>query len=284
MLVNLKEILAIAEEKKIAIGMFNATGLDSIQAIVTAAEELNMPVIIAHAEVHNKFNDIELIAPVLVSIAKKSKIPICLHLDHGESMEMILRALDLGFTSVMYDGSHLPLIENIKRTKTVVEIARKHNASVEGEIGRLVTKESGQEDNLLVEDPKAYYTKLDEAILFVKETEVDALAIAFGTTHGFYKSTPLLDFDLVKNVSEATNKPLVMHGGSGVPTKDVQRAILNGIRKVNYYSYMSKAGYEAAKEVINSNLTNYLHDVLEKAKEAMRINVKAAIKVFSFID
>ena len=282
MLVNLKEILQIAEERKIAIGMFNATGLESIQAIVDAAVELNMPVIIAHAEVHNIYNDIEIIASVVLPLAKKVSIPICLHLDHGTSLEMIKRAIELGFTSVMYDGSHLPLGENIKNTKKVVEMAHKFNISVEGEVGRLVSGEAGDAsklDNNL--SPSDYHTRLDEAIKFVDETNVDALAIAFGTNHGFYIETPKLDFNVIKTIKDAVQIPLVMHGGSGISKEDIHRSIDLGIRKINYYSYMSKAGYDEAKKIIFENKTNYYHDIAWNARKAMKQNVLDAIQVFS---
>ncbi|MBQ3014793.1 MAG: class II fructose-bisphosphate aldolase, partial [Clostridia bacterium] len=138
MLVNLKEILKIAEERKIAIGMFNATGFDSLQAVIAAAEELDQPVIIAHAEVHNVYNDIDLVGPAMIAMAKNAKVPVCVHLDHGTSMEMIWRALRIGFTSVMIDASALPYEENLRLTNQVTEAAHAMNVSVEAELGRLV--------------------------------------------------------------------------------------------------------------------------------------------------
>lgn len=278
MLVNLKEILQIAEKRNIAIGMFNATGFESIQAIIKAAEELNSPVILAHAEVHNIYNDISLVAPAMIAAAKNAKVPVCVHLDHGTSMEMIDKAISLGFTSIMFDGSALPYEENLKLTKSVVEKAHKLNISVEGELGRLVTTEDGK---LVSLEPKDYYTDPVQAQDFVNKTGVDALAISFGTAHGFYKSKPVLSFDVVQKVSKLTKIPLVMHGGSGVSYEDMQKAISCGIRKINYYSYMSKAGYEAAKEFINTNKSNYYHDVSFIAGQAMYEDVKKAIDAFN---
>ena len=282
MLVNLKEILEIAERDNIAIGMFNATGFDSLDAIIKAAEALNQPVIIAHAEVHNVYNDISIVGPAMIAAATNAKVPVCVHLDHGVSVEMLYRALRLGFTSVMIDASHLPYEENLKVTKEITDIAHAMGASVEAELGRLVTAEAGSkekvDETLKAED---FYTKPDEAKAFVDATGVDALAIAFGTSHGFYTQAPKLDFDVVKNVREATGLPLVMHGGSGVSEEGYTAAIKNGIRKINYYSYMSKAGYMAAKEVIESGKTNYLHDVEYAAKQAMCEDVKRAITIFS---
>ena len=282
MLVNLKEILEIGKKENIAIGMFNATGFDSLQAVIGAAEELNQPVIIAHAEVHNVYNDISIVGPAMIAAAKNAKVPVCVHLDHGVSMEMIYRALRIGFTSVMIDASALPYEENLALTKQVVEMAHAMGVSVEAELGRLVTGEAGskEEENtsLKAED---FYTDPEEAKAFCEETGVDALAIAFGTAHGFYTAEPKLDFDVVKNVAKATGLPLVMHGGSGVSEEGFKKSIKNGIRKINYYSYMSKAGYMAAKEVVESGKTNYLHDVEYAAMQAMKEDVKKAIKVFS---
>lgn len=280
MLVNLKEILNIAEERNIAIGSFNATGFDSIQAIIEAAEELNVPVILAHAEVHNVYNDISLVAPAMLAAAKNAKVPVCIHLDHGVTMKMIDRALDLGFTSVMIDASALSYEENVEITKKVVEKAHALNVSVEAELGRLATNEDGSE---VEANPEAFYTDKDEAKDFVNRTGIDALAISFGTSHGFYKAKPKLSFDVVKECRESTSLPLVMHGGSGVSEEDFIKAIDSGIRKINYYSYMSKAGYLEAKKVIESNSTLYLHDVVFAAKKAMKENVKEAMKVFARI-
>lgn len=280
MLVNLKEILKIAEERNIAIGSFNGTGFDSIQAIIEAAEELNVPVILAHAEVHNVYNDISLVAPAMLAAAKNAKVPVCVHLDHGVTMKMIDRALDLGFTSVMIDASALSYEENVEITKKVVEKAHALNVSVEAELGRLATSEDGSE---VEANPEAFYTDKDEAKDFVNRTGIDALAISFGTSHGFYKAKPKLSFDVVKECRESTSLPLVMHGGSGVSEEDFIKAIDSGIRKINYYSYMSKAGYLEAKKVIESNSTLYLHDVVFAAKKAMKENVKEAMKVFARI-
>lgn len=282
MLVNLKEILEIAERDKIAIGMFNATGFDSLQAVIAAAEELNQPVIIAHAEVHNVYNDVSIVGPAMVAAAQNAKVPVCVHLDHGVTMEMIYRALRIGFTSVMIDASALPYEENLALTKQVVEMAHAMGVSVEAELGRLVTGEAGSKEEkgpaLKAED---FYTDPAEAEAFCKETGVDALAIAFGTAHGFYNAQPKLDFDVVKNVAASTGLPLVMHGGSGVSEEGFKKAIANGIRKVNYYSYMSKAGYEAAKAEIEAGNSKYLHDVEFAAMKAMKEDVKEAIRVFA---
>ncbi len=281
MIVNLKEILEIAEKEKKAIGMFNATGFDSLQAVIAAAEELNQPVIIAHAEVHNVYNDISMVGPAMVAVAQKAKVPVCVHLDHGVSLDIIYKALRLGFTSVMIDASALPFEENLAVTKKVVEMAHAMNVSVEAELGRLVTGEAGSGETHTGMKAEDYYTDADEAKAFVEETGVDALAIAFGTSHGFYTAQPKLDFGVIERVAKATGVPLVMHGGSGVSDEGFKTAIEKGIRKINYYSYMSKAGYMAAKQTIEECKTSYLHDVEYAAMQAMKEDVKKAIKVFS---
>ena len=281
MLVNLKEILKIAEEDKSAIGMFNATGFDSLQAVIGAAEELNKPVIIAHAEVHNVYIDISMVGPAMVAVAQNAKVPVCVHLDHGTSLDMVYKALRLGFTSVMMDASALPYAENLRLTKMITEMAHSMNVSVEAELGRLVTGEAGSGEEMVGAKAEDFYTRPDEAEEFCKETGIDALAIAFGTAHGFYSAQPKLDFDVVKNVKAATGLPLVMHGGSGVSEEGFKQAIAGGIRKINYYSYMSKAGYEAAKAEIEAGNSKYLHDVEFAAMKAMKEDVKNAIRVFA---
>ena len=274
MLVNLKEILKYAEDNKCAIGMFNATGLDSIKAIIEAAEELNTPVILAHAEVHNIYNDISLIGPIMLDVAKRAKVKVCVHLDHGTSLEMIKKAIEIGFTSIMIDASSLKFEDNIKLTKKVVSMCHSLNISVEGEIGRIKSLND-------TSDSEYYYTKASEAEIFVKETGVDALAIAFGTQHGFYKEKPELKIDVIKNVKKVVNIPLVMHGGSGLSEEQFEKCIDAGIRKINYYSYMSKAGYDAAKKVIESNKTNYMHDVEYASYKAMKEDLLKTIKIFN---
>lgn len=255
MLVNLKEILKIAEEEKNAVGMFNATGFDSLQAVIAAAEELNKPVIIAHAEIHNIYNDISMVGPAMVAVAHNAKVPVCVHLDHGTSLDMVYKALRLGFTSVMMDVSALPYEGNLRLTKMVTEMAHSMNVSVEAELGRLVTGEAGSGEEVVEAKAEDFYTRPDEAEVFCKETGIDALAIAFGTVHGFYSAQPKLDFDVVKNCAKATGVPLVMHGGSGVSEEGFKKAIANG-------------------------KTSYLHDI-EYA--AMKQDAKNALKIFSMV-
>ena len=227
MLVNLKEILALAEERKCAFGSFNTPNLECITAVISAAEKLNVPVMIMHAELHEDVAPLEKIGPVMVQAAKAAKVPVCVHLDHCETLDYMAKAMELGFTGVMYDGSVLPYEENLANTKKAVAMAKNYSCGVEAELGALASREGGMETN--VGGP--VYTDPDEAVTFCRATGIDALAPSFGTAHGIYKSKPVLDLDRVKVIAEKTGLPLVMHGGSGVSLEDYRTGIRNGLRK-----------------------------------------------------
>lgn len=273
MLINLKEILGIAEKERIAIGSFNTPNLTSLQAVISAAEELNQPVIIMHAQIHEEMGlcKMDEIAPIMVMFAKNAKVPVCVHLDHGTDTDYVLHGLELGFTSVMYDGSTLDTEENIKNTVFTVEKAAALGVSVEAEIGSMGAREGGGAGDASI------YTDPDAAKMFVEKTGIDALACAFGTAHGFYASTPKLDFERLSKINSMIDVPIVMHGGSGVSNEDYREVISRGVRKVNYYTYMAKAGASA----IAGKEYNQFHDILTDARNAMCENVKAAISVFS---
>lgn len=275
MLVNLKEILQIAQERKIAVGAFNTPNLTSLKAIIAAAEELNQPVIIMHAQVHEEMGlcTIEDVASMMISAAKRARVPVCVHLDHGTDLDYVKKGLALGFTSVMYDGSTLSTEENVANTKIAVAEAKKYGASVEAEIGSMGAREGGGGNDASI------YTDPDAAVDFVAKTGIDALACAFGTAHGFYKDAPKLDFERLSKINTLIDVPIVMHGGSGVSNDDYREVIKRGVRKINYYTYMAKSGSEA---ISNKEYTQ-LHDALIDAYKAMKENVKSAIKVFSGI-
>lgn len=275
MLVTLKEILKIAEEKNIAIGSFNTPNMTSIKAVISAAEELEQPVIIMHAQVHEEMGlcKMDEITPVMLMFAEKAKVPVCVHLDHGTDLDYVKKGLELGFTSVMYDGSNLSTEENVANTKIAVTEAKKTGASVEAEIGSMGAREGGGGNDTSI------YTDPDAAVNFVRDTGIDALACAFGTAHGFYKDAPKLDFERLSKINSLINVPIVMHGGSGVSTKDYFEVIKRGVRKVNYYTYMAKAGGEA----VSSKEYSQFHDAILDAEKAMKENVKEAIKIFAKI-
>lgn len=273
MLVNLKEILKIAEEKKIAIGSFNTPNMTSLKAVIGAAEELRQPVIIMHAQVHEEMGlcKMDEIAPVMLMFAKRAKVPVCVHLDHGTDLDYVKKGLELGFTSIMYDGSTLSTEENVANTKIAVSEAKKYGASVEAEIGSMGAREGGGgNDTSIYTDPPA-------AVKFVADTGIDALACAFGTAHGFYKDAPKLDFERLSKIDRLINVPIVMHGGSGVSEEDYREVIKRGVRKVNYYTYMAKAG----GEVVSNKKYAQFHDVLLDAECAMKDNVIEAMQIFA---
>jgi len=286
MLVTLKEIMEIAEKKNIAIGAFNASGLEAIEAELAAAEELNLPIIIQFAQCHEPWIPLTTIGPIMVDMAKKASVPVCIHLDHGETLEYLQTALEIGFTGIMYDGSVLPYEENLANTKKAVEMARKYGASVEAELGSMGKRESGSGDEGAgVDDDTKIYTDPELAARFIEDTGIDALACSFGTTHGIYLTEPKLDFDVVRNVRKNTNNiPVVMHGGSGVSTEDYHKAVDAGVRKINYFTYMDKSGGAAAAEYIEGLKEGepvFFSSIFMAAREAMKENVKGAMKVFA---
>ena len=276
MLVNLREILALAEEKKCAVGAFNTPNLECVNAVLSAAEKLNVPVIISHAELHEEVSPLSKIGPVMVQAAKAASVPVCVHLDHCETLDYMAQALEIGFTGVMYDGSTFPYEENLANTKKAVAMAKNYNCGVEAELGALASREGGAAN---ASGP--VYTDPDEAVTFCKETGIDALAPSFGTAHGIYKSKPVLDLDRVKVISEKTGLPLVMHGGSGVSPEDYRIGIQNGLRKINYYSYMSKAGTNAVRELLEREDVTFFHDLALAAQKAMERDAEKAMRVFA---
>lgn len=310
MIINLKDILTIADQDNIAIGAFNTPNLECINAVIDAAERLNVPVIISHAELHEDVAPLAKIGPVMVQAAKAAKVPVCVHLDHCETLSYMKQALELGFTGVMYDGSTLSYEENLKNTKKAVAIASKYNCGVEAELGAMAAREGGEAASgkalagkaMAGEGGKAasgkggqaasgkgrpfaptgpVYTDPDEAVEFCKETQIDALAPSFGTAHGIYKNKPILDFERVKEISIRTRLPLVMHGGSGVSPEDYRKGIECGLRKINYYSYMAKAGTQAVIDRLQAGNVVFFHDLALAAQKAMEEDVEKAMRVFA---
>ena len=286
MLVTLKEIMDIAEEKNIAVGSFNASCLEAIEAELEAAEELKLPVIIQFAQCHEPWIPLTTIGPIMVEMAKKAAVPVCVHLDHGETLDYLQTSLEIGFTGIMYDGSVLPYEENLENTKKAVEMAGKYGASVEAELGSMGRRESGMgNDGAGADDDTKIYTDPELAAKFVAETGIDALACSFGTTHGIYLTEPKLDFDVVRNVRIKTgNIPVVMHGGSGVSTEDYHKAVESGVRKINYFTYMDKSGGAAVVDYLNGLKEGepvFFSSIFMAARKAMKENVKSAMKVFA---
>lgn len=284
MLATLNDIFKMAEEKKIAIGAFNVVNFENILAVLDTAEKLNMPTILAFAQTHeeNKVMDLDTIGPVMVLMAKQAKVPVVVHLDHGINLDYIEKSLKMGFTSIMFDGSALPYDENVEMTKKAVEMAHKYNVSIEAEIGKMAgitLNNEGITENR--KSDRSNYTDPAEAKDFVEKTGVDCLACSFGTVHGEYFSEPNLDFDLVKELSDATGVPIVMHGGSGVSHEDYKKVIANGVRKINYFTYMDKAGGEGASAVCP---TKYFHDIAKAGQDAVQKDVESAMRCFVNMD
>lgn len=286
MLITMKAILELADAKNIAIGAFNITSLEGIQAVLQASEELNQPVILQFAPVHESIIPMSVIGPVMIMMAEQATVPVAVHLDHGDDLKLLKKALDMGFTSIMYDGSALSFEENVANTRIAVEMADAYGASVEAEIGAMGRQEfssigEGEEG----EATEGCYTDPEQAEQFVEATGIDALACSFGTVHGLYLTEPKLDFDRISRIRTRIGLPIVMHGGSGVSDQDFHKCIENGVRKINYYTYLAKAGGMHVKEkAMETEGYVFYHDVTLWGIEAMKQDVLHTIKVFSNLE
>ncbi len=266
MLVNLNEVLKKAQKEKYAVGLFNTTDTDMLQAVIEAAEESRSPVILGTAEVLLPYGELKLIAPSVIAAAKRASVPVVVHYDHGLTFERCLEALQLGFSSVMFDGSAKAYGQNIEETKEIVKIAHAFGASVEGEIGHV--GEAAQGDESL----ENMYTTVAEAKEYLENTGVDALAVAIGSAHGVYKKKPKLNIERLKEIADAVSVPLVLHGGSGLSDDDFKNTIREGIAKVNIFTDLCLAGERAMKDGADKKL-GYLETrnlKVEYIKEAVK--------------
>ena len=289
MLENLNAMLKKAKQQKYAIGAFNTTTFESLRAVIEAAEEYQSPVIIQHAQSHDGIIELEEMGPLMLEYAKKAAIPVAVHLDHGSTFERCVQAIRLGFTSVMYDASGKDFETNVRETQEIVKIAHAAGVTVEAELGSIFSSEVGNSegDCLTVTDDEAkladIYTDPQAAKTFVERTGVDCLAIAFGTVHGIYVKKPRLDLDRITQIKQAIDLPFVMHGGSGVSTEDYQRAIHNGICKINYYTYMNQAGGEKIRQFIQKSPAEepmFYDTITKRAQEAIKEDVLRAMRIF----
>ncbi len=246
-LVPIAQLLDKAERYGYAVGAFNANNMEIVQSIAMAAEKEQAPVIMQASQGAIKYAGLDYIIGLVKTAAENTGVPIALHLDHGTSFDQVVRCIRGGFSSVMYDGSQLPLEENIRMTNKVLEIARPIGVSVEAELGKI----GGTEDDISVKE--GVFTDPHEAEIFVKETGVDALAIAIGTAHGQYKGEPRLDFERLEKINKLINVPIVLHGSSGVPDEAIKRAISLGVRKINIDTNIREAFVARVKEEINRN-------------------------------
>lgn len=276
MLCSLKEVIEIARKKNMAVGAINTPNSETLIAVLEAAEQLDVPIIISHAQLHEPVVSLERIGPMMVALAKASKAKVCVHLDHGEDFEYCKRAIELGFSSIMIDYSTKSYEDNVRGTAEMVKYAHAHGVDVEAELGAMPNRESGG-----VGSSEDIYTKVELVPDFIKRTNVDALAIAFGTAHGIYKVTPKLNFDIITKVREVSNIPLVMHGGSGVSTQDYKEVIKRGINKINYYTYMSYDGYKEAKEFVSQHDATFYHDLALAVTKRKKEHILKILKVFA---
>lgn len=274
MLVNMRDLLADAEQGNYAVGSFSVANMEMVLGVLKAAKELDAPVILQIAEVRLKQSPLEIIGPLMVAAAENADTPVAVHFDHGKTLEKIEQALDLGFTSVMFDGSHLPLDENIAMTKKVMAMAEEYDAAVEAEIGCVGGSEDGSEDIAI------NCTKPEDAVRFESETGVDALAIAIGNAHGNYKSTPKLRFDILQKVEQMTHTPLVLHGGTGISPEDFVKCSKTGIKKINIATATFDMVENSVHKCYNENSINGYYDLQSAEVEGAYQNAKKHILIF----
>lgn len=280
MLASLGETLAYAEKRNCAVGAFDTPNLELLVATIRAAEKRDEPVIIQHAQLHEDVMPLAIIGPTMVRCAADAKVPVCPMIDHATDEAYVHTALALGFPAIMFDASGRPFDENVAATKTVVDICRAAGAQVEAELG--VTEghaemETGGEGTA----HENLYTDPEQAVAFVQATGIDALAASFGTVHGFYRVAPKLDFDRIERTRALTGVPLVMHGGSGLSREATRRAIQCGIRKINYFSYMSHAGVVGVQKLLAEKEVRFFHEIAEAATVAMEEDCLSAMETFS---
>lgn len=274
-LVKMTEILKWAEENNCAAGAFSVGNMEMVIGAVRAAEEMNTPIILQIAEKRMKQSPLNLMAPMMISAAKKSKVPVAVHLDHGLTMDCIKESLSYGFTSVMLDASLLPFEENIAMTKAVKEEALKYGATVEAELGVVGGNEGDTaEHKILCTDPK-------KAEVFCDETKVDCLAVAIGNAHGNYPVLPELRFDVLEEICKTVNTPLVLHGGTGITAEMFRKAISLGIRKINIATASFDALAKAAKEYTGDVESPDYFTLSPKMADAVYENVKRHIEIFN---
>lgn len=277
MLVNSKDILLMAKKNNYAIPQFNINNLEWTKSILEAMNEAQKPVILGASEsainYMGGYKTVFSLVNALISDLK-IKIPVCIHLDHGTSIDSCKKAIDAGFTSVMIDASKYPLEENIRITKEVVEYAKTRNVTVEAEVGHI----GGTEDNITSSNLNA---RLEDCIELVEKTGVDSLAPALGSVHGLYQGEPNLDFDTMQQLNEILEVPLVLHGGTGIPEKQIKKAIECGISKININTEIQVSWYNDVKRFIEEN--PHIYDprkVINSGQAAIKKQVHEKIEMF----
>lgn len=247
MLISLKEILADTRKNHYAVGLFNCVTLEMTMGIIQAAEETKSPVIIGPAEVLLPSAGLVEYACMMMGIAKKAKVPVALHFDHGYTKELVLQAIELGFTSVMYDCSVMPFEENCKNVREMAEKAHLKGCSIEAELGHVGSNSSAEAKSV----EESIYTNPNDAARFAAESGCDALAVAVGTAHGVYANKPVLDIERLSQIAAATDIPLVLHGGSGLTDEQFRSTVHGGISKINIFTDNNLAAAKAAHDNYN---------------------------------
>jgi len=280
MLVTLNEVLKPAKKGKYAVGLFNAVNMELARGIIAAAEKTQSPVIMGTAEVLFPYGPLEEVSYYLIPMAKKANVPVVIHLDHGLRKETCLKALELGFTSIMYDCSTDDYDTNVKKVKEMAEIAHSYGATIEGELGHVGDNEGSAEGNSKLDDPSKFFTDPKVAKDYVEKTKVDALAIAVGNAHGAYKLPPKLDFERIKTISNIVDVPLVLHGGSGLTDDDFKKAINCGISKVNIFTDINVAAVKAEFSKF-TDMNKGIIDLIPAAVEAVKNETVSKMELFS---
>lgn len=274
-LVKMKQLLLQAQKENRGCGAFSVGNMEMVKGAIRAAEELNTPIILQIAEVRLKHSPLHLMGPMMVQAAKEAKVDVAVHLDHGLTMPVVEKALELGFTSVMLDASTLPFEENMERVKQVVRLAAGYGATVEAELGLVGGSEDGSTDHgIRCTDP-------EDAAIYARETGIDALAVAIGNAHGNYPVAPHLAFDVLEEIHRRVDIPLVLHGGSGITDRDFQRAISLGIRKVNIATASFNSLTAHAKDYFQSEGKHDFFGLNEAMEQGTYENVKRHILVFN---
>ncbi|MCI9025758.1 class II fructose-bisphosphate aldolase [Lachnospiraceae bacterium 62-26] len=274
-LVTMKKLLEQAGKENRGVGAFSVGNMEMVKGAVWAAEELDTPIILQIAEVRLPHSPLALMGPMMVQAAKEAKVDVAVHLDHGLTMETVKKALELGFTSVMYDSSTYPFEENMARTREVVEIAKKYGATVEAELGLVGGSEDGSCDHgIRCTDP-------EDAKVFCENTGIDALAVAIGNAHGNYPVAPTLAFDVLEEIDQKTEIPLVLHGGSGITDEDFRRAISLGIVKVNIATASFNQLTKRAEEYFRTEGAHNYFKLNEAMVQGTYENVRHHIEVFN---
>ncbi len=247
-LVNLQSVLEKADKEKYAVGSFDVINTEMLQGVIAAAEETKSPVILAFAQSFEDTVAMDYLAPVMESMARRASVPVVVHLDHAVTFEYLSRAVSYGFTSVMIDASVMPFEDNVAITKKVIDLCRKADVSVEAELGHVSGGEAADNDDVYI------YTDVSEASLFVKETGVDALAVAIGTVHGVYKNKPVLSLQRLNEIKQHIRIPIVLHGGSGLSDNDFREAISSGVSKINIFTDLTLAAMNSIRRDIEKGL------------------------------